>query len=352
MSKKVFDDNNSEQMKKAKMNLVYVGMLSVVMLFAGLTSAYIVSMGDSFWLKAPFPSAFYISTAIIILSSIVFQAAISMAKKGKLGALKGLIVLTFILGLGFVYFQFKGYGQFMDKGIRPVNNHVIVTDGKYGDYFDVKIDGKYLEVDGNDFLIGNKPISEETMESYKKFMAQFLNPDVKTPVKVDSYGEHFELFYLNKPLISLNGILVHQDSSEVPYIEKIRLRDLARNVRDERGDFFARGKIGKDFNIYYKGKPLEYKDRTFYYKGKVLTPPQQVKAMESADTASSYLFIITFLHLLHIIVTMLYMIKLVIGSLSGKINKNNTLSLSMGATFWHFLGILWLFLLLFLLFIH
>lgn len=352
MSEKVYNDDNKQQVETAKLNLVYVGILSVVMLFAGLTSAYIVSMGDSFWLKAPFPSAFYISTAIIILSSITFQLAIVQAKKNNLGGLKGLILLTFALGLGFVYFQIKGYGQFTDSGIRFVNNHIIVTDGKYGDYFDVKINGKYLEVDGNDFLIGNQKLSDETMKSYQNYMSQFLDPKVKEPFKVKEGSKEFELLYLNKPLIVVNGDLVHSDSSELEYVEKIRLRDLARNVRDGRGDFFARGEIGKDFNIYYKGKPLEYKNRTFYFEGKELTAPQQVKAMESADTASSYLYLITLLHLLHIVITLLYLIKIVIHSLSGKIDADNTIRLRMGATFWHFLGILWLFLLLFLLFIH
>ena len=54
------------QQNKAKKNLVYIGMFSVVMFFAGLTSAYIVSMGDSFWVKTQLPQAFWISTVIIL----------------------------------------------------------------------------------------------------------------------------------------------------------------------------------------------------------------------------------------------------------------------------------------------
>jgi cytochrome c oxidase subunit 3 len=74
--------------------------------------------------------------------------------------------------------------------------------------------------------------------------------------------------------------------------------------------------------------------------------------MEAADTASSYLYLITFLHLLHVIVTTLYIVKLVRHSFSGKINKQQNLTLQMGAIFWHFLGLLWIYLVLFLLFIH
>ena len=39
--------------EKMKKNLVYVSCFSIIMLFAGLTSAYIVSMGDAFWLETP-----------------------------------------------------------------------------------------------------------------------------------------------------------------------------------------------------------------------------------------------------------------------------------------------------------
>jgi len=78
----------------------------------------------------------------------------------------------------------------------------------------------------------------------------------------------------------------------------------------------------------------------------------QIKVMETADTATSYLYIITFLHLLHIMAAMIYMIKMTIASYSGKFNAKENLSLRLGAIFWHFLGLLWIYLLLFLLFIH
>ena len=69
--------------EKMKKNLVYVSIFSVVMLFAGLTSAYIVSMGDSFWIKFPLPTSFWISTAVIALSSLFIQLGITFAKKDK-----------------------------------------------------------------------------------------------------------------------------------------------------------------------------------------------------------------------------------------------------------------------------
>ena len=75
------DLKTKEKMKK---NLVYVGIFSVIMLFAGFTSAYIVLMGDSFWLKYPMPTAFLISTALVITSSVTFYLALLSTKKKQI----------------------------------------------------------------------------------------------------------------------------------------------------------------------------------------------------------------------------------------------------------------------------
>ena len=345
-------DHNRLQREKARQNLVYVSMFSIIMLFAGLTSAYIVSMGDSFWLKFPLPRAFYISTLIIALSSLSFVVAVKAAKKGELKKLKIAISITFILGLGFVYFQFKGYGELVDNGIHPANNHIFVTNGKYGDYFYVKYKGDFIEVNGNDFLLKGKKMNEEQLKAYQKFMSQFYVVDEVKPFEVEQYGKDFELYFENTPLTVENKHLLTQEGKDLPYLDRVRLAQLAINVRDLRGDFFPKGEIGKDFHIYYKGKELQYVDRELKLNGKKLSNYLQIKSMESADTASSYLYLITVLHLLHIIFTLFYVIQLVIGSFSGVINENNTIKIRMGASFWHFLGILWLYLLLFLLFIH
>jgi cytochrome c oxidase subunit 3 len=92
--------------EKMKKNLVYVGIFAVVMFFAGLTSAYYVNMGGAFWLKYPMPTGFYWSTTFIALSSISYYLAIRNIKAGKVSALKGFMVSTFVFGILFVVFQF------------------------------------------------------------------------------------------------------------------------------------------------------------------------------------------------------------------------------------------------------
>lgn len=337
---------------RSKKNLVYLGMFSVFMLFAGFTSAYIVSMGDNFWVKAPLPPAFWVSTTIIIVSSITFQLAVFFNKKGNASALKIFIASTLLLGVGFVYFQFKGYGQLMDNGLHLTGSGVVVSDGRYGDYYSIKMDGEHLFVNGNDYYKGDKKLEGAEYKRLQDFMGQFTELKASGPVKLKPGSEDFILYYRDQPMVQYNGELRMGDTSMILPLDRTRLGYLAYHIMDGRGDFFVRGEMGKDFHIYFKGKEVTYKNRDLYWKGRKLDERLQIKIQESADTSSSYLFLITFLHLLHILVTLLYLIRVVIRSFTGRITSSNSIGLKMGAIFWHFLGLLWVYLLLFLLFIH
>ncbi len=165
-----FDPAVKEKMKK---NLVYVGIFSVIMLFAGFTSAYIVLMGDSFWLKYPMPMFFWYSTATVAISSVTFILAIRAAKQNKQLLLKTLMGATTLLGALFIFFQFKGYGELIDKGFYAANNHIMVVDGKYGTYFEVLMNNKKVDVYCNDYLIDGKKMTDSEMKSLQDFTSQF-----------------------------------------------------------------------------------------------------------------------------------------------------------------------------------
>ena len=49
---------------------LWVGIASIVMMFAGLTSAYIVKRNQANWVTFDLPVMFWYSTAIIIISSL------------------------------------------------------------------------------------------------------------------------------------------------------------------------------------------------------------------------------------------------------------------------------------------
>lgn len=341
---------STEQREKMRKNLVYIGIFSIIMIFAGMTSAYIVSMGDSFWVKFNFPPAFWISTALIVLSSLTLQAAIAYGRKQHVKAVRILVTLTFLLGCSFAFYQFKGYGQLIDRGAYAVSN-IVVYEGRYGDFYQLKINGKYMDVDGSTYLLAGKPMSALEKKNVAAFAAPLANIDKKMPEHLSGFDK-YELLYKNEPVTCKNGKLFVNDTSELLYTDLNRLAEFATHLRDGRGDFFIKGEFGKDFHLFYKGSELGYKNRQLYYNGTKLSAPLQLKLNDAFDASTSYLYIITFLHLAHILVTLIFMLRMSIHSFTGRLERHNYLTLRSTAIFWHFLGLLWLYLLLFLLFIH
>ena len=108
--------------------LLFVSMVSMVMIFAGLTSAFVVSKSRQDWLKDfHLPSAFFWSTAVIILSSFTFILAKRAIKKDDRKATTTFLLLTLGLGLLFVYLQFYGFNQIIDMGYYPTGASSSVT---------------------------------------------------------------------------------------------------------------------------------------------------------------------------------------------------------------------------------
>ena len=337
--------------RKMKLNLVYVIAFSVTMLFAGLTSAYIVSMGAGFWLKYPLPNYFYWSTFFIGLSSLFFVVSLISVKKNKTTLHKVSMLVTLIFGILFVVFQFFGFNKLIDSGIHPAKNYIMVSDGRYGDYFEIKYKGSFIEVDGNEYKVNGKKMSKNEYKELQDFTKQFINPRQKSAIYVKE-NPNFSIFLNDEPVLIKSNHFYISDSILMGHVDEIRLNDLAVNIRDGRGDFFARGTYGKDFTIYFKGKALGYKNRELVFNNRVLSASLQIKAAEASDAASSYLFILTVLHVLHVLVTIGFLIVVVINSLLNRYTSENYLPVLTTGVFWHFLGFLWLYLLLFLVFIH
>ena len=106
-----------EKIKRAKKMMLWFGIISLIMSFAGLTSAFIVSSSREDWLQDfQLPTAFTISTVIIIISSITMLFAVkSMRADNRKGTTLGLL-LTFALGIAFVVSQVMGYNEIISAG--------------------------------------------------------------------------------------------------------------------------------------------------------------------------------------------------------------------------------------------
>ena len=97
--------------------ILYLAIGSICMLFAGLTSAYIVRQAEGNWLLFDIPNMFYYSTAAIVISSITLQLGVFAAKKGNKSQLNIYLLLTLSLGLLFTYLQYLGWGSLYSKGV-------------------------------------------------------------------------------------------------------------------------------------------------------------------------------------------------------------------------------------------
>jgi len=95
---------------------------SVVMLFASLTSAYIVRQAEGNWLYFELPGILTISTVVIVLSSVTMQWAFWEAKKDNLQRVKVLVLITTLLGVAFLVLQFYGWKALVANQVYLVGN--------------------------------------------------------------------------------------------------------------------------------------------------------------------------------------------------------------------------------------
>ena len=230
--------------KKTSKNLIYLAIGSMIMLFLGFSSAYYIGKTGKVWVSITVPQEFFISSGIIILSSITFFIALRLAKKGKFNLLPLFMVFTLTLGLLFVKFQWEGWKNLESKGM-------YLSDV-------VKIDG----------LIRNKDVE-----------------------------------------------------------------------------------YGKDYKIFMEGKELKYEDGVFYNKRDDYNSIPKYPNLDASNVSSSYIYILTGLHLAHLIGGLISLIIVTIKSLLKKYTENDIVGIEVSSIYWHFLDFLWLSLLFLLYFV-
>jgi cytochrome c oxidase subunit 3 len=241
MSADIFtDDELRHRAIRTRRMLTWFIIFAIVMFFAGLTSAFVVSMSGGYWVNIDLPPAFYISTGAIVISSLFAQWALMSAQNGRRGMIAPLLVITLVLGIVFTWSQFRGWSQLVERG-QYVVGKVLDVKGSYGtDYTIMKGEETLILENGNYYL----PSDERRMKP--------LNPDLE-----------------------------------------------------------------------------EYK-----------------------NTASSYIYALTAAHLMHVAFGLLSLIVMIVMAFLGRYGQQWHVGLWSGVVYWHFLGGLWIYLLLFLTFVH
>lgn len=109
------------QRKKAAKPLMWIGIAGMAMMFAGLTSGYVVSRSalvqDQIWLTFALPTKFYVSTVMAIIASIVFHFSVKSFRQNKIQQGGVLVAVGFLAALGFTLFQVLGWADLYNNGI-------------------------------------------------------------------------------------------------------------------------------------------------------------------------------------------------------------------------------------------
>tara|TARA_Y100000766_G_C18835876_1_gene570397 strand:- start:535 stop:1272 length:738 start_codon:yes stop_codon:yes gene_type:complete len=221
--------------KKTSKTMMYFAIGSMVMIFLGLSSGYYIAKTGPVWVSITVPPDFFISSGVIILSSLTFFIASKLAKKGKFNIVPIFVIITLILGVVFVKFQIDGW-------------------------------------------------------TYMKSRGMFLS-DVK---KID-------------------GLLKNK---EVEY--------------------------GVDYKIFMNDNELKYEEGVFYDKRDEYNSIPVYPSVDADNVSSSWMYILTGMHLAHLIGGIISLIVVTIKSLLKKYTENDIVGIQVSSIYWHFLDILWL----------
>ena len=71
----------------------------------------------------------------------------------------------------------------------------------------------------------------------------------------------------------------------------------------------------------------------------------------TSNIKMSYIFLIAFVHIVHVVAGLISLLVVITQQFKKKYSPENMLGLELGATFWHFLDILWVYLIVFMFFV-
>jgi len=117
-------DEKLVQRKAQKFNL-WLGMLGMFMMFAALSSGFIVytASGVDKGIKTLLPNALLYSTMVIVVSSLTMFLAHRAAKNAESSKQRLFLIATFILGVVFFALQVHAWNVLIDRGVYFVNNN-------------------------------------------------------------------------------------------------------------------------------------------------------------------------------------------------------------------------------------
>lgn len=102
--------------------ILWIGIASILMMFAGFTSAYVVKRNQSNWLEFSLPPVFWYSTFVILLSSLTIHLATKSFKARNMARYRTLITITAALGVLFMALQWMGFQYLAEHGVKLIGS--------------------------------------------------------------------------------------------------------------------------------------------------------------------------------------------------------------------------------------
>jgi cytochrome c oxidase subunit 3 len=127
MTNEILEQEYKAAHRKSAKPMLWISMVSMTMTFIGLTSAHIISSNREDWVSFELPSSLYISTAFIIMSSITFLVAKKSISKDNRAATSIFLILTLLLGIGFVYYQVQVFYDLQEAGLYLAGKDSVVS---------------------------------------------------------------------------------------------------------------------------------------------------------------------------------------------------------------------------------
>ncbi len=415
----VRDSMPKKDYQKVAKQIVLIGIIASVMMYAGFTSAVVVSKMDKFWVDIQLPHAFTISTIIIIISSLTLLLALNFAKRGNKQLTVTFVGLTLLLGIVFSVYQFKGWGQLVEQG-NYIADRIFFDYGAYGNRYSILKNGEEITHDGNNYSLNGKELTGADIEELKEFTHQICGDELGLrlkPYNIKDYGTPYTIKNIAKEKeVEFKNGLAFVGGDTLSVSQRDELFKFSFGVYNAMPFFMLKGTYGKDFSINLNGERLDFENKRLYFperkiteqeidaikktvfqggkeyvikNGKVYNEEQEVNLAnfetyidlskgiqvhlkngewtqlrqelntiqygefyQTKNVASSYVWILTILHFFHLIIGLVLMLVLFIRTIKGKYNKENQMGLRVGGIFWHFLGALWVYLFVFLQFIH
>lgn len=116
MASAIQQENTSSGVHPLKFSLWLI-IMSIIMMFAAFTSAYIVRKEEGNWLEFDLPGNLVLNTVFIVLSSVCMQWALRSARKDNLKQVKLGLILTGLLGLAFLIGQWESWVDLVGRKI-------------------------------------------------------------------------------------------------------------------------------------------------------------------------------------------------------------------------------------------